>query len=270
MAEALRLLQHLLAVGHQDVAPGLRVAGRDAREVAKTRAGQRQEVPTRRLVDHRAEVREGQQVRQVADGGKGGVMILGRHVQHLGADGRPDIDCLLRQGGVCLRQRRQDDLAFAVEVRAGVLDARRFLAGDGVRGHEAGQVLAQHAACRIDDVALGAAHVHQQHVGRQQVADRLERGFGGRHGHGQQHDVRPRHGLQGGLCSHVDDAELACALGGGRRLAVADHALDQTGVLQRQRERAAHQAAADQTELVEHQQRSIAVISRLWDRSRGL
>ena len=37
-AEALRLLQDLFAVGHQDVAPDCRVAGGDAREVAKARA----------------------------------------------------------------------------------------------------------------------------------------------------------------------------------------------------------------------------------------
>ena len=34
--------------------------------------------------------------------------------------------------------------------------------------------------------------------------------------------------------------------GGGRRLAVADHTLDQSGALERQGERAAHEAAADQ------------------------
>ena len=47
VAEALRLLQHLFAVGHQDVAPDRRVAGGDAREVAEARAGQRQEVAAR-------------------------------------------------------------------------------------------------------------------------------------------------------------------------------------------------------------------------------
>ena len=44
MAEALRLLEHLFAVRHQDVAPDGRIAGGDAREVAEARAGQREEV----------------------------------------------------------------------------------------------------------------------------------------------------------------------------------------------------------------------------------
>ena len=43
--EHLGLLQQLLAVGHQDVAPHLRVAGRDAGEVAEARAGQRRGSP---------------------------------------------------------------------------------------------------------------------------------------------------------------------------------------------------------------------------------
>ena len=50
----------------------------------------------------------------------------------------------------------------------------------------------------------------------------------------------------------VDDAEAARLLGGRRRLAVADDALDQAGALQREREGAAHQAAADHAELLEH------------------
>ena len=70
----------------QDVAPHRRVAGGDAREVAKARAGQRQQVAPGRLAEHAAEVGEGQQVRQVADGGKGAVVVLGRHLQHLRAD----------------------------------------------------------------------------------------------------------------------------------------------------------------------------------------
>ena len=90
LAEALRLLQHLFAVGQQDVAPHRRVAGGDAGEVAKARSGQRQQVAPGRLAEHAAEVGKGQQVRQVADRGEGAVVVLGRHLQHLRADGRPD------------------------------------------------------------------------------------------------------------------------------------------------------------------------------------
>jgi hypothetical protein len=127
-----------------------------------------------------------------------------------------------------------------------VLDAGHFLAGDRVRRHEGAHALAQHAPRGVDHVALGAAHVHHQHARLDQVADGLEGGLGGRHRHGQQHDVGARDRQQRRLGRVVDDAQLARALGGRRRLAVADHALDEAGALERQRERAAHQAAADQ------------------------
>ena len=81
----------------------------------------------------------------------------------------------------------------------------------------------------------------------------LKRGLGGRHRHGQQHDVGAGHGQQRRLGGDVDHAHASRAFGGRRRLAVADDALDQPGALQRQREGAAHQAAADDAELVEHQ-----------------
>ena len=87
---------------------------------------------------------------------------------------------------------------------------------------------------------------------RDAVADRLEGGLGGGDRHRQQHDVGARHGQQRRGRRHVDHAQLARALGGGGRLAVADHALDQPGALERQREGAAHQAAADQSELFKH------------------
>ena len=69
----------------------------------------------------------------------------------------------------------------------------------------------------------------------------------------------PDDGQQRRLGRHVDHAHALGALGGRGRLAVADHALDQPGALERQRERAAHQAASDDAELVEHGDRSAPV-----------
>ena len=85
----------------------------------------------------RVEVGEGQQVRQVADGGEGGVVVLRRHAQHLRADRGPDVGGLLHQLGRGLRQRRQDHLAARRTASASACcDARHFLAGDRVRRHE--------------------------------------------------------------------------------------------------------------------------------------
>ena len=76
MAEALRLLQDFFSVGHQDVTPDGGVAGRDAREVAKARPAERQEVAPCRLARDGIEEREGKEVRQVAHRGEGGVVVL--------------------------------------------------------------------------------------------------------------------------------------------------------------------------------------------------
>ncbi len=43
LREVPRLCQQFIAVGEQDVTPYLRVAGRDPREIAETRAGEREE-----------------------------------------------------------------------------------------------------------------------------------------------------------------------------------------------------------------------------------
>ncbi|GAO22479.1 selenoprotein [Alicycliphilus sp. B1] len=77
LLEQARLGQHLVAVGAQDVAPHLRVAGGDAREVAKARAGQRQQFVGVGLGVDAREHGERQHVGQVAHGGEGGVVRLG-------------------------------------------------------------------------------------------------------------------------------------------------------------------------------------------------
>jgi hypothetical protein len=250
--KALRLLQHLFAVGKQHISPHLDIARSDACEVAKARPGKRQVVLARRLARDRVEVREREHVRQMAHCSERRVMVLGRHAQHLRTNRSPGVGGFLHKLGSGLRQRRQDDLTAVVERGVGMGDAGRFLAGDRVRRHERADALLQHTARGVDDVALGRADIHEQHAGFDEMADCLERRLGGRDRNGDQHDVGTRHREQRRLGDLIDHAELLRLLGGRRRLAVADHALDQAGALERERERAAHQAASDQSELVEH------------------
>ena len=99
----------------------------------------------------------------------------------------------------------------AVERRVGVRDAGDFLAGDRVRRHERADPVLEDAPRRIDHVALGGADVHDQHARLDEMADRLERGFGRGHRHRDQHDVGARYREQGRLGRRVDDAEAACA-----------------------------------------------------------
>ena len=232
LAEALRLLEHFLAVGHQDVAPHRRVAGGDAREVAKARPGQRQQVAPGRLVQHGAEVGEGEQVRQVADRGERSVVVLGRHLQHLRADRGPQVGGPLHQSGAGLRQRRQDHLPAGVQRGVGMLRCpRASLPAIGCAGTKLPMRSrsARRAASTTSRLVLPTSITST--LGVDQVADRLQRGLGGSHRHGEQHDVRTGHRLQRRIGNHVDDAHAQRALGGRRRLAVADDALDERGAL---------------------------------------
>jgi hypothetical protein len=129
-------------------------------------------------------------VRQVAHRRERRVVVLRRHLEHLAADGGPHVGGFLHQHRVGLLQRCQDDLAALVELCVGMLDAGHFTAGNGVRRHEGGQAFLQHTAGRIDHVALGAAHVHEQHARIHQVADGAEGALGGGHRHGDDDDVR--------------------------------------------------------------------------------
>ena len=110
----------------------------------------------------------------------------------------------------------------------------------------------QRTARSLHHIGLGGAHVHDQHLGRDQMLDSFERGFGGSHGNGYQHNVGAGNGQQGGWRFHINDAQLASAVGGGRRLAVTHHPFDQPSLLHGQGERASHEPAADQPQLFEH------------------
>jgi hypothetical protein len=180
------------------------------------------------------------------------VVVFRRHAQHVRADRRPGVGRLLDQLGGGLGQRRQDHLAALVERGVGVADAGHFLAGDRMRRHERDDAVLQHAAGGVDDVALGRADVHHQHRGLDEVPDRLEGRLGRRDGDGEQDDVRARDGEQRRFRSGVDDAEALRLLGRRWRFAVADDTANHAGPLERESERAAHQAATDHAELFEH------------------
>ena len=79
------------------------------------------------------------------------------------------------------------------------------------------------------------------------MPDGFEGGFGGRHRNRQQHNIGAGNGQQGGGRFHVNDAHLARAFGGGWGFAVANDAFDQASAFERQRKRAAHQAAPNET-----------------------
>jgi hypothetical protein len=93
------LREQLFAVGDQNVAPDFGVAGRDAGEVAKAGARQRQVVLALGLAGNGIHQRKSNQMGQVADGGKRCVVLFRRHFEHPAAQSRPYIDRFLELGG---------------------------------------------------------------------------------------------------------------------------------------------------------------------------
>jgi hypothetical protein len=196
--------------------------------------------------------RKRQQVRQVADGGKGGVVVLGRHASAPGSRWPPDVGGLLQQGGrVALSGVRITCLAV-YSVASACSTPPTSLPAIGWAGTKPPTLLAQHAPCGVDHVALGGADVHDQHAGVTRCRMALNVASVAATGTASSTMSDAGHRQQRRFGGLVDHAHALGALGGRRRLAVADHTLDQAGALQRQRKRAAHQAASDQTQLLKH------------------
>ena len=155
------------AVGQQDVAPHRRVAGGDAGEVAKARAGQRQEVAGRRAAPAMPLMKaKASRCGRWLTAAKARVVRLGRHLQHLAAQrrSRPAWRAARCERSVAL-DRRQDHLRAGVQVGIGMLDARRPpCRRSGCAGTKRADLLAQAAPRGLDHVALGRADVHDQHV----------------------------------------------------------------------------------------------------------
>ncbi len=75
----------------------------------------------------------------------------------------------------------QYDFGTPVQVGIGMGHARHFFAGIGVGGHKTGDLVAQRIARCLHDIAFGGADIHDQHLGRDQVLDGFECGFGSAH-----------------------------------------------------------------------------------------
>src|SRR3954447_13355874 len=109
LAEARDFGAEAVGIGEADVAPHLRMAGRNAREVAEAAGREREKlrgVLAARYVMHQS---VGKEVRQVAHRGEHGIVLLGRHLAGAGAAGRPRLVHLLHRLFGILRQRRDHD-----------------------------------------------------------------------------------------------------------------------------------------------------------------
>ena len=191
-------------------------------------------------------------MRQVTDGRKGRIVGLGGHAGHPATQRGPDFFGFLQLRCEGSLDRGEDDLTAAVKLGIGVFHTGNLAPCNRVGRHKRSQLVAQRAPGRLHHVGLGGTHVHDQHLRSDKVLDGLERGLRGGDWHGQQHNVGPCHGQQGRWRLDVNHAQLAGAVGGGGRFAVAHHPFDEACLFHCQSERASHEAAADQSELFKH------------------
>ena len=212
-------VEHGLGVGLQDLLPQLRVARRDARDVADALAREGEVLGRGRCQPSGDE--HGGEVRQVGDAGDGPVVLPRLHHQRRG----PALQhqCLDEAYGVgaCVGVRRDGPGTSVEEGRAGGEGAGALAAGHRVRADVAGEVVRSDPAGHLlEGGGLDAADVGDDGIGAAQGVDDGVADRGGRHGH---HDqlrsvVRRRHAsrpeavggaevLLGGVAQHDLDAE---------------------------------------------------------------
>ncbi len=257
------------AIGESDVAPHLRRARRNAREVAETASREAEQVLGIVAAGELVHQREGEDVRQVRHRGEDAIVCIRR--EHVGARaaGGPRRGDRGRGQGIGLCQRRQHHVAPRVQRGEGGGRARALGAGNRVRRNKARQRVAERRACRMDDVLLGAAGVGDDRLRAEMRGDRAQQGLQLGDRRGEQHEVgvaqfaRPRTRKP---VAAVDDAEVLRLVEVELAPAHADDAADLARRAQRQRERAADQPHADDDQLVDARRRGVHVSDQSFSR----
>src|SRR5882672_577899 len=133
-----QLGEQRLAVRHADVAPHLGAARGDAREVAESARGVREQALRVPVARHLVDEREREHVRQVADGREHRVVLARLELEHARAAGGPRRAHPRERVAIGALQRREHDLPAAVELGEGRPGPALLGPGDRVPGHEAG------------------------------------------------------------------------------------------------------------------------------------
>ena len=165
-------VQQAVAVRDADVAPHLRMAGGDAREIAEAAGGVAEQLRRVRRARDLVDQRVGEQVRQVAHRGEHPVVLLRRHARDARAERGPEARQRFRRpaslfsaSGVSTTRRPRNSSALRRR-RAAVSPRRR----SDAPGTNCAIFAAQALARRGHHVALGAAGVGDQRIRLQMSA----------------------------------------------------------------------------------------------------
>ncbi len=102
--------QHGVLVGEEDVSPHGRIGSRNAGEIAKASGGELQDFRARDLAQliRSADNGIGNEMRQVARDAEHQVVVLGRHLLHVGAEQTPECCQPFHRGRVGARRRSEN------------------------------------------------------------------------------------------------------------------------------------------------------------------
>lgn len=129
-----QLGQHFSAVGTENVPPNSRISCCDARKIPETRTGQLQKSLAFGLLQQAIYLGKGQQMRHMADRGKGLVVRLGCHLMHPTANGLPQRGGLGDLSRRVVGQGGEDEGAVLVQRAFSMVHACLGFARDRVSG----------------------------------------------------------------------------------------------------------------------------------------
>ena len=201
--------------------------------------------------------RKGQQMRQMADGGKYLVMFFGCQCVQDGTAGAPRGRHPFHVSRSVFRQRCEHHFLALIQIDDGRVRPVRLASRDRVAGHELRHLATERRARGRHHVAFRAARIGDDGAGLQMRRDGRQNSARLRHGRGDQHQVGAKQGIGHVAADRVDDAQFQRARQRGRRAAHADHGLNRARVFQGARERAADQAHAEDDDFVQCRRRHI-------------
>ena len=186
--------ENLIAVLLENGAPDLRVARGDAGRVAQAAAGV---VAPRRIFFREATAEGGgDHLREVADVGDNFVVLVGRHGDHLGAEGMPERDDGGGGGGRRVGERSDEAGAVLKEAGGAVFPAGFFGTGHGVCADEVGAG-GEGGVGVAGDLAFHAADIGDEGAGREIGGDLAAEGDDLVDRGGDHDEVGPLHGCVG-------------------------------------------------------------------------
>ena len=188
-------------------------------------------------------------MRQMTDCRKHGVMFLGCQPVNERTALLPCTFNRLHIFRIVFRQRRDHDLLARIQVGQRRIGTILLTPCNRMPGHEMRNLVAKRLACGGHHIGFGTARIGDHGTRLQEGRDVAQQAFGLRDRCGQQHQIRALH--RRCIADAVDDAKRLRALQRCATATDAEHFAHRTRTLQRQRERAADQAGAENDDFIE-------------------